>query len=61
MVSTKMSSIDAIAGRGLGVAGRNGCRWRAKRTMSNTSASHRILQRTRSSMIILRIRRLRSP
>ncbi len=61
MVSTKMSSIDAIAGRDLGVAGRNGCRWRQKRTVSKTSGLHKILQRTGSSMMILRVRRFKSP
>lgn len=61
MQSTSMSMIAAAAGREFGVAGRSGWRCRQRRTASKISGSHKILHNARSSIMMRRIKKLRSP
>ncbi len=61
MVSSRMSRIEAAAGRGAKVDGRKGGRWRQSRTARGEEMSQRVLQRAASSIMIRRVERFRSP
>ena len=61
MQSTSMSRIEAAAGRGFGVAGRSGWRCRQRRTASRFSGSHKVLHKAKSSMMMRRIKKFKSP
>lgn len=54
-----MSKIEAAAGRGMGVEGRKGGRWRQRRTGSGEEGLQRCLHRTGSSIMMRRVERLR--
>lgn len=61
MVSIRMSKIEAAAGRGRGVLGRKGGRWRQRQTARGKEGLQRCLQRTGSSIMSRRVERLRRP